>query len=174
MELQGKIIEALPVKTGTSARGEWKVQEFVLETFDDRFSRKMVFSVFGEDRLQRFNIQVGQQVLVSFDIDAHEYQGRWFNSIRAFDVRPVLADVQQPPVAGGPGVAPFDQSLPPLHSLLPRLHNRLLNRPPQLLHSSQTPSHKKQAPTTCHSKGVNKFVYKQEVQRKMNLCTSVF
>lgn len=113
MELQGKIIEALPVKTGTSARGEWKVQEFVLETFDDRFSRKMVFSVFGEERLQRFNIQVGQQVLVSFDIDAHEYQGRWFNSIRAFDVRPVLADVQQPPVGGGPGVAPFDQSLPP-------------------------------------------------------------
>ena len=61
-----------------------------------------------------------------------------------------------------------------LHSLLPRLHNRLLNRPPQLLHSSLTPSHKKQAPTTCHSKGVYKFVYKQEVQRKMNLCTSVF
>ena len=108
MELQGKIIEALPVKTGTSARGEWKVQEFVLETMDDRFSRKMVFSVFGEDRLQRFNIQVGQQVNVSFDIDAHEYQGRWFNSIRAFDVRPVLADVQQPvpPIA-----APFDQSV---------------------------------------------------------------
>lgn len=113
MELQGKIIEALPVKTGTSARGEWKVQEFVLETFDDRFSRKMVFSVFGEDRLQRFNIQVGQQVLVSFDIDAHEYQGRWFNSIRAFDVRPVVADVQQPPVNGGSVSAPFDQPVPP-------------------------------------------------------------
>ncbi len=49
----------------------------------------MVFSVFGADRLQRFNIQVGQEVNVSFDIDAHEYNGRWFNSIRAFDVRQV-------------------------------------------------------------------------------------
>ena len=120
MELQGKIIEALPVKTGTSARGEWKVQEFVLETFDDRFSRKMVFSVFGEDRLQRFNIQVGQQVLVSFDIDAHEYQGRWFNSIRAYDVRPVLENPQTlPPVGPGdagafppPPAAPFDSQQP--------------------------------------------------------------
>ena len=114
MELQGKIIEALPVKTGTSARGEWKVQEFVLETMDDRFSRKMVFSVFGEDRLQRFNIQVGQQVNVSFDIDAHEYQGRWFNSIRAFDVRPILDGVQQPvpPIAAATGVPPFDQPAP--------------------------------------------------------------
>ncbi|MBR5084946.1 MAG: DUF3127 domain-containing protein [Prevotella sp.] len=115
MEIQGKIIEALPVRTGTSARGEWKVQEFVLETFDDRFTRKMVFSVFGEDRLRKFNIQVGQQVNVSFDIDAREYQGRWFNSIRAFDVRPVLADVQQPvsPAPAAPGSAPFDQSAPP-------------------------------------------------------------
>ncbi len=93
MELQGKIIAALPPKSGTSARGEWKAQDFVIETVEDRFPRKMVFSVFGEDRLQRFNIQVGQDVTVSFDIDAHEYQGRWYNSIRAFDVRPI---VQQP------------------------------------------------------------------------------
>ena len=83
MEIEGKIIFALEPKTGTSARGEWKVQEFVLETLDGQFSRKMVFSVFGEERLQRFNIQVGQDVKVSFDIDAREYNGRWFNSIRA-------------------------------------------------------------------------------------------
>lgn len=88
MELEGKIIFALEPKTGTSSRGDWKVQEFVLETLDGQFSRKMVFSVFGEDRLQRFNIQVGQDVKVSFDIDAREYNGRWYNSIRAFDVRP--------------------------------------------------------------------------------------
>ena len=114
MELQGKIIEVLPVKTGSSARGEWKVQEFVLETIEDRFTHKMVFSVFGEERLQRFNIQLGQMVNVSFDIDAREYQGRWFNSIRAFDVRPVLADVQQPvPPVGSPGAAPFDQQAAP-------------------------------------------------------------
>ncbi len=100
MELQGKIIAALPVKSGTSARGDWKVQEFVLETIDGSFSRKMVFSVFGEDRLQRFNIQEGQTVNVSFDIDAHEYQGRWFNSVRAFDVRPVIANAPQPGVPG--------------------------------------------------------------------------
>ena len=29
----------------------------------------------------------GDEVTVFFDIDAHEYQGRWFNNIRAFDVR---------------------------------------------------------------------------------------
>ena len=86
MELQGKVIAVLPARSGVSARGEWKSQSFVIETHDS-FPRKMVFDVFGEARLTRFNIQLGQEVNVSFDIDAHEYNGRWFNNIRAFDVR---------------------------------------------------------------------------------------
>ena len=86
MELQGKVIAVLPACSGVSARGEWKSQSFVIETHDS-FPRKMVFDVFGEERLTRFNIQLGQEVNVSFDIDAHEYNGRWFNNIRAFDVR---------------------------------------------------------------------------------------
>ncbi len=88
MELQGKVIAVLPARSGVSARGEWKSQSFVIETHDS-FPRKMVFDVFGEERLTRFNIQLGQEVNVSFDIDAHEYNGRWFNNIRAFDVRSV-------------------------------------------------------------------------------------
>ena len=123
MELQGKIIFALEPKTGVSSRGEWKVQEFVLETLDGQFTRKMVFSVFGEDKLQRFNIQVGQDVNVSFDIDAREYNGRWFNSIRAFDVRPVqvaaptAAPFSQAPFEAAAGVAPQQaapQQAPPM------------------------------------------------------------
>ena len=86
MELQGKVIAVLPARSGVSARGEWKSQSFVIETHDS-FPRKMVFDVFGEERLTRFNIQLGQEVNVSFDIDAHEYNGRWYNNIRAFDVR---------------------------------------------------------------------------------------
>ena len=88
MDIQGKIIIALEPRTGTSARGDWKSQSFVVETHD-AYPKKMVFDVFGEDRLNRFNIQVGQEVMVSFDIDAHEYNGRWFNNVRAFDVRQV-------------------------------------------------------------------------------------
>jgi len=94
MVLQGKIIAVLEPRSGESARGPWKAQDFVIETHD-AYPKKMVFSVFGADRLERFNIQTGQEVSVSFDIDAHEYNGRWFNSIRAFDVRPAAQAVQQ-------------------------------------------------------------------------------
>lgn len=85
MEITGKITYVLPERSGTSARGEWKAQSFVVET-KDQYPRKMVFDVFGAERLQRFNIKSGDEVTVFFDIDAHEYQGRWFNNIRAYDV----------------------------------------------------------------------------------------
>ena len=101
MELQGKVIAVLPEKSGVSARGEWKAQSFVIETHE-QYPKKLCFDVFGADRLAQFNIQSGEELLVSFDIDAHEYQGRWFNSIRAFDVR--LVDPAT--VGAQPGVVP--------------------------------------------------------------------
>ena len=103
MELQGKVIAAIAARKGTSARGEWVAQDFVIETHEN-FPHKMVFSVFGQDRLDRFNIQIGQEVDVFFDIDAHEYNGRWFNSIRAYDVR--LVDPASIGVMGAPAAAP--------------------------------------------------------------------
>ena len=61
------------------------MQEFVIETAE-QYPRKCMFSVFGEDRLKEFNIQVGEILTVSFDIDAREYNGRWYNDIRAWRV----------------------------------------------------------------------------------------
>ncbi len=108
MELQGKVIAEMPVRSGVSARGEWKAQSFVIETHDN-FPKKMVFDVFGEDRLSRFNIQLGQEVNVSFDIDAREYQGRWYNSIRAFDVRQITPNAagEAPITTDNPPQTPF-------------------------------------------------------------------
>ena len=100
MELQGKVIAETPERSGTSARGDWKAKDFVIETHE-QYPHKMSFTVFGEERLQRFNIQVGQEVLVSFGIDAHEHNGRWYNNIRAYDVRqvdPASLGVQGAPV----------------------------------------------------------------------------
>ena len=83
MELQGKVIAVLPERSGVSARGEWKSQSFVIETHE-QYPKKLVFDVFGADRLAQFNIQSGEEINVSFDIDAHEYNGRWFNNDRVW------------------------------------------------------------------------------------------
>lgn len=126
MELTGKIIAALPVRSGVSQRtgSEWQLASYVLETQGERFARKMVFEVFGSDRIQQMNIQVGETLRVSFDIDARETsEGRWFNSIRAWavdrnvDVTPAAAPVAAPfgpapapSSAPAPSQAPFEQA----------------------------------------------------------------
>ena len=108
MELAGKVIAVLEPRGGVSKNGnEWKVQEYVIETHD-QYPRRMCFDVFGTDKIQQFNIQVGEELTVFFDIDAREWQGRWFNSIRAWKVERVNADAQQMP----PMEAPF----PPLNA----------------------------------------------------------
>lgn len=118
MELQGRIIAVLEAREGTSARGPWKSQEYVIETHD-QYPKKMVFNIFGADRIAQFAIKAGEELLVSFDIDAHEYQGRWFNNIRAWNVQRVevpgvatapTSPVPPPPpaaTAGAPNPDPF-------------------------------------------------------------------
>ena len=97
MEIQGKVIAVLPERSGVSARGEWKSQTYVIET-QEQYPKKMAFDVFGADRIASFGIHSGEVINVSFDIDAHEYQGRYFNQIRAWNVTKVA---QQDPTQGG-------------------------------------------------------------------------
>ena len=108
MELQGKVIAVMDPRSGESARGKWMSQDYVIETHDN-FPRKMVFNIFGEDRIKQFNIQAGEEIAVSFDIDAHEYNGRWFNNIRAWNIQRVDAAAAQ---AASPAPAAAPQSAP--------------------------------------------------------------
>lgn len=106
MEIIGKIIQVLEPRRGTSSRtgSEWVCGQYVLET-EDQYPKKVFFEVFGEDRLKQFNIQMGERLEVSIDIDAREYQGRWFNSVRAFRVNRNIQSAAAP-VYGQPAAAP--------------------------------------------------------------------
>lgn len=107
MELQGKIIEVLPERGGVSktTNNEWKVQEYVLETHD-QYPRRLCFEVFGADKIQQFNIQPGEELMVSFDINARPWNGRWFNQIRAWKVDRVSAQPAAPIPAVAAAAAP--------------------------------------------------------------------
>ena len=88
MELKGKIIAVLPAREGVakSSGNPWKIQEYVLETTGEQYPRKICFNVFGADKIDQFNIQLGEELTVSFDIDCRQWQDRWFNDIRAWKV----------------------------------------------------------------------------------------
>lgn len=88
MEIKGKVIVVQPVQTGEGKNGTWRKQEYVIE-YDQhaQYPRKMMFNLWG-DRIDQFNIQEGQDLKVFFDIDCREYNGRWYNDIRAWKVEP--------------------------------------------------------------------------------------
>ena len=96
MDLTGKIIAVLPAQSGVSQRtgNGWMSQDYVIEV-PGQYPKKCVFKLFGEDRIRQLNIQQGQDGTVSFDIDAHEYNGRWFNEIRAYNWVPTQQQAQQ-------------------------------------------------------------------------------
>jgi len=96
MDLTGTITVVMPAQSGVSQRSgnAWMSQEYVME-IPGQWPRHIVFRIFGEDRIKQFNIQQGEQnVTIQFDIDAHEYNGRWFNEIRCYNV---LRSVGQQP-----------------------------------------------------------------------------
>ena len=97
MEIQGKIISVLPTRSGTSARGtQWSSQTAVIET-QDQYPQKLAFDVIN-DKIDQLNIQVGEFLTVQFDINAREYNGRWFNSVNAWNV---IRQTQQATAQGG-------------------------------------------------------------------------
>lgn len=94
--MTGVVIAILPERSGTSQRGEWKSQSFVIET-QEQYPKHLCFEVFGADRITQFNIKCGETITVQFDIDARQYQDRWFNSIKAWNV---IRPGQQAPAQG--------------------------------------------------------------------------
>lgn len=103
MEKQGKTIALMPIRSGVSASGkEWASQDFVLQECEQQYPRRICFSVFGRERLDKFNLQVGVDVTVAFDINAREYNGRWYNDLQAYDVRPLQTTAQPMPAQPQP------------------------------------------------------------------------
>lgn len=113
MEFSGKVIAVLPPKSGTakSTGNEWKAQEYVIENHD-QYPKKMCFEVFGSEKIEQFNIQMGEELTVSFDIDARQWNDRWFNSIRAWRVERVAAGAAPMPGAGSPVPPPMGAPAP--------------------------------------------------------------
>ena len=124
MEVVGKIIQVLPAQEGVGRTGNpWKVQPYVLETFD-QYPRKVHFEVFGEERIKQNPCDIDQVVTVSFDIESREFNGRWYTSIRAWkiqqgDMTQVNA-VQPAPAAAPVAAAPAQPAAPAAQPMAPQ------------------------------------------------------
>ncbi len=113
IEIEGTVIKALDLRSGISARNgnEWKRKDYVIET-PGQYPRKCLFTV-ADSNIDLFNLQEGTRARVTISIDAHDYNGRWYNDFRAIAVSQPSATVPPAGVAtGGNAQIGIDSSQP--------------------------------------------------------------
>ena len=89
MEIEGRIARKLNVQSGTSSRGAWSKQEFILEYQEGNFPSQVCMNVWGEDKVRDLEkYQVGDKVRISFNLSSREFNGRWYTDVRAWRIEP--------------------------------------------------------------------------------------
>ena len=84
MDINGKVILLMAEQTGQGKNGTWRKLEFVIET-QSQYPKKVCFSIWG-DKIDTAGIKMGDDVVVSFDPESREYNGKWYTDLRAWKV----------------------------------------------------------------------------------------
>lgn len=100
-EFVGKIISATE-RSGQSAKGPWKMWECTMQhDLGGQYPSYVAFEVWDEEtgkNLETWKV-TGANVKLSAYVNAREYNGRWFNSIRASRVEPIVQQMPQQQMA---------------------------------------------------------------------------
>lgn len=84
MQLTAKLIQLLPLQTGTGSNGEWRRQDIIVET-EGQYPKKVCISIWGE-RINDQQLQVGNTLVIDFDAESREYSGRWYTDLKVWKV----------------------------------------------------------------------------------------
>lgn len=119
VKFTGKIIAAGQVQMGTSQNGtQWSSCEYTIEELNEQYPSRAVIQVYGSDKLQQFNIQLGEIITAHIGLKARQSkEGRWFNQLDCWKVERPNAQPQsqigQNPQQQGGYYAPPQQQFPP-------------------------------------------------------------
>ena len=118
LELEGTLRQKLGEQSGSSARGAWVKQEFLLEYPDGNFTAQVCLTAFGQDKVQELQkYQVGDRVKVSFNLRSREFNGRWYTDISIWRIAP--AGAAAPQAAASQPQAPAYQPAAPAYQSAP-------------------------------------------------------
>lgn len=119
VKFTGKIIAVGQVQMGTSQNGtQWSSCEYTIEELNEQYPSRAVIQVYGSDKLQQFNIQLGEIITAHIGLKARQSkEGRWFNQLDCWKVdRPNAqpqSQIGQNPQQQGGYYAPPQQQFPP-------------------------------------------------------------
>ena len=115
MQLTAKLIQLLPLQTGTGKNGQWKKQDIIVET-EATYPKKICISVWG-DKIDASQLQPGNNLKIDFDVESREYNGRWYTDVKAWKIEPAGASAAPAPGKAmgssvGVDTAAMDDDLP--------------------------------------------------------------
>lgn len=84
LKIEGRVTEVLEEQSGTGRNGPWRKQEFILET-EGEYPRPVCFTQWGE-KIDQFDVEEGERLIVHFDLRSREYEGRWYTDAKAWKV----------------------------------------------------------------------------------------
>ena len=90
LELQGFLYAEPVVKEGVSKAGKaWRNVDFVIEMeAQSDYPKKAVLNAFKDTVIERvLSLKVGDEIKVSFNVDAREHNGKWYNTISAWQIQ---------------------------------------------------------------------------------------
>ncbi len=85
MEIQGTVVSILPLQTGQGKSGQWQKSEFIIET-PGQFPKKVCLSLWGEENINKYDLETGMKITAHINIESREYQSRWYTEVRAWKI----------------------------------------------------------------------------------------
>ena len=96
IKVVGTVEKLMPISKGVSAAGrEWVKQDIVMSMANGQFVKHLAATVMGQERIDNFKLRVGDNIVAYLDIDAREYNSRWYNSINIWRVERVGSNGNQ-------------------------------------------------------------------------------
>lgn len=104
-EATGKLTARGPKETGQSTNGnQWSKQQFVIETLDREYPKKIAFIAFNKTIEQLIKFKKDDIVKVSFSVESRQGKNNgWFTDVKAFKIEadtPASAKPAANPAAG--------------------------------------------------------------------------
>ena len=117
MEIIGKLILKLPMQSGISKTGNsWQKQEFVIETLE-QFPRKICANMWGERTAVIETLNIDDKVVMSFDLESREFNGKWYTDVKAYKLEAVTTNPQAPQTMQTPQTQQTPINPPPANEL---------------------------------------------------------
>jgi Domain of unknown function (DUF3127) len=133
LELIGKLVKTMPEVTGQSQKGPWSKQDFVIETVDGQYAKKICLTAWGDKAADLKQYAPGDTLKVSFNLESREYNDRWYTEARAWRIEageegaidsapaprpassaprsaPAQSRPAAPPASNGPATTPFNMT----------------------------------------------------------------